>query len=113
MKAPKPTGRASSKLRRRRVVERVLLGLGFVVLLDAFFGERGLIEMISGREKYAEAERLLDEITQQNERTREDIRRLTDDPDAIADEARKQGFIKPGDKVIIIRDQPEASDTEP
>ena len=113
MKAPKPAGRASSRSRRRRVVERVLLGLGFAVLLDAFFGERGLVEMIRGREEHDALERAVVEIKQQNERMREDIERLGNDPAAIEDAARKRGLIKPGEKVFIIRDQPEASEPEP
>ena len=113
MKAPKPTGRASSRPRRRRVAESVLVGLGFVVLLDAFFGERGLIEMIRGREEHEALVRSVAAIKQQNDQMREEIRRLTDDPAAIEDEARKLGLIKPGEKVFIIRDQPEASEPEP
>jgi cell division protein FtsB len=95
------------------VVEGVLLGIGFVVLLDAFFGERGLVEMIRGLEHYDRLEKDVTSIKQQNDQLREQIDGLTNDPDVIEDRARReQHLIKPGERVFIIRDQPEGSEPE-
>jgi cell division protein FtsB len=98
--------------RRRRVVEGVLVAIGLLVLLDALFGERGLIEMMRARQQYREAAASLKAVRAENERLREDNELLTYDPATIEGIARQDlGLIKPGELMFIIRDTP-AAETE-
>jgi cell division protein FtsB len=88
-------------------VEGVLVFIGCMVLLDALFGERGLVEMMKKRD---ESKALALEVTtlrEQNERLVEEIQKLRDDPATIEDLAKRDlGMIKPGEKLFIIRDLP-------
>lgn len=99
-------GRAGSKPRRRRIVQSVLVGIGFVALLDALFGERGLVEMTRTIKGYEELQSTVDAMKRDNERMREEIQRLErNDPDAVEDVAREDlGLIKRGEKVFTIRE---------
>jgi cell division protein FtsB len=97
---------------RRRVVEGVLVAIGLLVLLDALFGERGLIEMMRARQQYRETATQLEAVRAENARLREDIELLTSDPATIEGIARQDlGLIKPGELMFIIRDTP-ADETE-
>jgi cell division protein FtsL len=72
-------------------------------------GERGLLAMMRAQNEY---DRLSAEISRQrteNARLREQVRRLTEDPSAIEEIARRElGLIKPGERVFIIKDLPPA-----
>ena len=93
--------------RRRRVVESVLVAVGFTVLLDALFGERGLVELLRAKEQSRTLESSVETLRETNERLREEVRRLNDDPATIEDEARRRlGLIKPGERVFTVRDVP-------
>ena len=102
----KPIGRTSSKPRRRRVVQGVLVGIGCVALLDAFFGERGLVEMMRTRKQYDDLRDSIDLMKRKNAEMEEEIERLiTNEDGAIEDAAREElGLIKRGEKVFTIRE---------
>lgn len=113
---PKDSARVRSSLaassaggpprRRRRIVEGVLVLIGVVVLVDALFGERGLVEMMKARRQYQVLEQRLTEIMDQNDRLRDENARLRSDPATIEDVARRElGLIKPGEKLFTIRDR--------
>jgi cell division protein FtsB len=96
---PKRTGRT------RRIVRVLLLGVAAVLVVDALVGDQGLLAMLRARRQ---AEALAATIARQraeNARLREEVRRLTEDPAAIEEVARRElGLIRPGEKVFIIKD---------
>jgi cell division protein FtsB len=67
-------------------------------------GDRGLIAMLRARSSMTRS-RLAGRQRAENDRLREEIRRLQDDPTAIEELARRElGLIRPGEKVFIIKD---------
>ncbi len=76
-----------------------------VIVLDGFFGERGLLAMLRARHEYDELAASIARQRVENSRLREEARRLKEDPGAIEEIARRElGLIKPGEKVFIVRD---------
>ena len=87
-----------------RWIERILLFVILVVLVDGLFGDRGLRETLRAGERYAEAVRELNTIRDANARLKEQAFRLTRDPRAIEAEARGQlGLLRPGELLFIIK----------
>lgn len=102
--------RGEAARRRARVVRRVLLLAGWVLLVNALVGENGVIATFKARDAYAQSEQSLAELQHDNERLREQARRLRDDPSTIAAIARQEfGLILPGETLVIVRDVPPAS----
>jgi cell division protein FtsB len=86
-------------------VQYILLVIGFVLMVDALVGEKGLLAMLKARQDYRALEISLAHARAENERLREEGRRLREDPAAIEDIARRDlGLIKPGEKLFIIKD---------
>ena len=88
----------------RALVILFSLGVSFVVI-DAFAGHRGLAALMRTRQEH---DRLAAEVgasKRENDRLREQIRRLRDgDPAAIEEIARRElGLIRPGERLFIIR----------
>ena len=91
--------------RKRRTVRYLLLAVGCVLLIDALVGDKGLLVMMQARARYRELEQSLSAARTENARLREDARRLTEDPAAIEEIARRElGLIRPGEKLFIIKD---------
>ena len=105
--APHSSTRASLARRGRRLV-RYVLGLVTVVLvIDAIVGEKGLLALLEARRDFSAVDQSLERARQDNDRRREEARRLREDPSAIEELARRDlGLIKPGEKLFIIRDVP-------
>ena len=81
--------------------------IGCMVLLDALFGERGLVEMMKKRDEGRALQLDVATLRSQNERLLEEIQKLENDSATIEDLARRDlGLIKPGEKVFTIRDLP-------
>lgn len=96
--------------RQRRAIQYVLVLIGCIIIVDALVGEKGLLAMRKARQQYHALEGSLAQARAENERMREEARRLTDDPTAIEDLARKElGLIKPGEKLFIVKDVPPPS----
>lgn len=84
-------------------VRRAVLLATLVVLVDAVFGDRGLAETWRARRIHAEAAAELSELQKANAGLREQTRRLTEDPAAIEDVARKElGLIRPGEVLFVV-----------
>jgi cell division protein FtsB len=84
-------------------LRRALILATLVLLVDAVFGERGLAETLRARHSYAEATAALGELQKTNAGLREQNRRLTEDPEAIEDVARKElGLIRPGEVLFVV-----------
>jgi cell division protein FtsB len=101
----------ADRLPRRRTMLNLLLGFATAVLLiDAFAGEKGLMERLRAREVYETAAAQLQAQRAENARRREYVRRLREDPALIEAIAREElGFIRPGELLFIVRDVPPVS----
>jgi cell division protein FtsB len=96
--------------RRRTGRGKQIARLGIVffavaVIVDAIVGERGLLAMLRAREQYEAASAALDQRRAENQRLREEVQRLTNDPAAIEELARGElGLMRPGEKLFIVKD---------
>jgi cell division protein FtsB len=96
--------------RNRQIVHWLLLFVAAIIIVDSLVGEQGLLAMLRARKQYEELAATIARQRAENARLREEARRLTDDPTAIEEIARRElGLIRPGEKVFIIRDVAPAS----
>jgi cell division protein FtsB len=105
-----PTARRQpSQPRRAAQVKRILRIVAclfaVVVIVDALMGDRGLLAMRRARKQYDAVAAAIAKQRAENDRLREEIRRLEDDPATIEELARRElGLIRPGEKVFIVKD---------
>lgn len=91
--------------RGRRVAGYVLAFVTAVLVIDAVFGEKGLLALLKAGRDFEAVEASLGAARAENARLREEARRLREDPAAIEEIARRElGLIKPGETLFIIRD---------
>lgn len=96
--------------RGRRVVYWLLLFVASVIVVDSLVGDRGLLATLRARQEYDELARTIANERAENERLRDEARRLKEDPNAIEEIARRDlGLIRPGEKVFIVKDVPPPS----
>ena len=89
---------------RRRAINYTLALITIVLVVDALVGDKGLLETIRARKQYAEVAASLDALRQENDRMRDEIRRLTDDPETIESVARQDlGLARPGEVVFVVK----------
>ena len=94
----------------RRTLQYLLMFIGWVLVVDAFVGERGLSAMIQARRQFRALHESLADARTENARLREEARRLREDPSTIEELARRElGLIRPDEKVFIIKDVPAAA----
>ena len=75
------------------------------MIVDALVGDRGLLAMRRARKQYDAVAAAIAKQRAENDRLREEIRRLEDDPATIEELARRElGLIRPGEKVFIVKD---------
>ncbi len=87
----------------------LLIFAASLIIVDGLFGERGLLAMMRARREYQELSAAIARQRADNARSREEARRLKDDPTAIEEIARRElGLIKPGEKLFIVKDVPPA-----
>jgi cell division protein FtsB len=78
-----------------------------LIVVDALVGDRGLLAMLDARRQHAELAAAIARQRAENARLRAEVRRLTSDPSAIEEIARRDlGLIRPGEKVFIVKDLP-------
>jgi cell division protein FtsB len=95
----RPPGRA------RRLVRYLLISVTAVLVVDALVGEKGLLALLQARRESAAVARALERSREDNKALREEARRLKEDPTAIEAIARRDlGLIKPGEKLVIVKD---------
>lgn len=75
------------------------------MVVDAVVGERGLLATLRARDERQALAVAIERQRLENRHLREEARRLTEDPSAIEEIARRElGLIRPGEKVFILRD---------
>jgi cell division protein FtsB len=90
-----------------RAVRWVLLIFGAVVVIDALVGDRGLLASWRARDEYNALVGTIQTLEADNDRLRDELQRLKDDPAAVEEIARRElGLIRPGEKVFIVKDLP-------
>ncbi|MFO7694318.1 MAG: septum formation initiator family protein [Vicinamibacterales bacterium] len=97
------TRRARGGFRALVIVFSVCVGF---VVVDAFVGDRGLAALVRSRQEHDRLAAEVEARKQENERLREQIRRLSgEDLTAIEEIARRElGLIRPGERLFIIND---------
>ena len=91
--------------RSRQIAHWLLLLVAAIIVVDSLVGERGLLAMLRARKQYEELAATIARQRAENARLRDEARRLTDDPAAIEEIARRElGLIRPGEKVFIVKD---------
>jgi len=81
-----------------------------IIVVDSLVGDRGLLAMLRANKEYGELAAALARERQENARLREEARRLREDPAAIEEIARRDlGLMRPGERVFIIKDVPQPS----
>lgn len=81
-----------------------------VLVADAIFGQKGVLERMRVRRQYEQLSISVDGLKEQNRRLREEARQLREDPAAIEAIARQElGLVKPGELVFIVKDIPSQS----
>jgi cell division protein FtsB len=95
--------------RWRRAVQWLFVLVGVVIIIDALFGDRGLVDTVRARREYAALEAHVARTRAENARLRDEARRLREDPTTIESLAREDlGLIHPGERLFIIRELPPA-----
>jgi cell division protein FtsB len=90
---------------RRRMATYALLAFSFILMVNALVGENGYLATVRAEREYDTVASELAALRAENERLAEEIRRLRTDPAALEEAARGTlNMIKPGEKMIIIRD---------
>jgi cell division protein FtsB len=101
-------GKAAVSHRRSSVVTAVLLFLAAGLVLDGVAGQRGWLENRRGLQQIEQSQMALEALQRHNAELRNLAKRLRDqDPATVEDLARREfGFIRPGEKLFIVRDAP-------
>jgi cell division protein FtsB len=104
----KPLEAAPSPL-RARLLNYVLGFVTVVLVVDALVGDKGLIDTLRARRQHETLAAELAHKRHENNRLREEIRRLKEDPGAIESLARQDlGLMREGEILFIVRDVPPA-----
>jgi cell division protein FtsB len=91
--------------RSRGVILFALLFLALLLALDALVGDRGVFALIQARKEHAELDAALAAARAQNDRLRDEVRRLQEEDSAIEELARQNlGLVKPGEMLFIVKD---------
>ena len=85
----------------------MLLFFAGVIVVDALVGDRGFLALRDARRRHDELTATIARQRAENDKLREEARRLKEDASAIEEIARRDlGLIRPGEKVFIVKDLP-------
>jgi cell division protein FtsB len=89
----------------RRFWSQAVLFVSCVLLVNAIFGEKGLMDTLRARKAYVAAREELMRLKLENTGLRDQVRRLRSDPATIESVARGElGLVKPGEILVTIKD---------
>lgn len=93
------------RLRGPRFLTYLLVFVAVGLLVDAVFGDRGVLDTMQAQRDHAALAERIDRLRDDNARLREQAQRLRDDPKTIESAAREHlDLIHPGETVFIISD---------
>jgi cell division protein FtsB len=102
----RPEPRASAAA-RRRWVQYALLFCTAALIVNALIGERGFTALLKVRREHAHIGLALDAIRRENRMLRDEVQRLSSDPSAIEEAARRDlGFARDDELLFIVKDVP-------
>jgi cell division protein FtsB len=94
-----------SRAQRRKVLSYGLLGVSFVLMVNAVIGENGYLATVRAQREYDRVMNRLNAISDDNARLSDEINRLQSDPAALEEAARRElGLMRPGETLIVIKD---------
>ena len=101
-------GRSEVGLRKKAaILASIIVVIG--LLVGSLFGDRGLLQLVSQRERAESLAREIEQLKADNSRLAVEIRALRTDPSAIERIAREElGLVRPGETVFVIREEPTA-----
>lgn len=101
-------GRSEVGLRKKAaILASIIVVVG--LLVGSLFGDRGLLQLVSQRERADALAREIEQLKADNSRLAADIGALRRDPAAIEKIAREElGLVRPGETVFVIREEPSA-----
>ena len=89
----------------RRFWSHAVLFAACVLLVNAVFGEKGLMDTLRARKAFGASARDLNRLKRENAALRDEARRLRSDPAAIESVARGDlGLVRPGEILVTIKD---------
>ena len=89
----------------RRFWSHAIVFAACVLLVNAVFGDKGLMDSLRARRASAAAARDLDRLKHENASLRDQVRRLRSDPATIEAVARGElGLARPGEILVTIKD---------
>ena len=98
--------RPESSLRRKAATLFSLLAL-IALVVGSLFGDRGVLHLITERERALRLTSEVEELRAENGRLAAEIQALREDPRAIERLAREElGLARPGETVFLIREEP-------
>ena len=90
--------------RPRRFWTHAILFAACVLLVNAVFGDKGLMDSMRARKADAASTRDLDRLRRENAALRDEVRRLRSDPKAVEAVARGDlGLVRPGEILVTIK----------
>jgi cell division protein FtsB len=103
--APRKVVPGKRSSRGKRIARWAVVFFAVAVIVDAIVGDRGLLAMLHARDQYDQAAAALEQQRAENARLRDEVSRLTNDPEAIEELARGElGLMRPGEKLFIVKD---------
>ena len=88
----------------RRWLRPLLVLIAMIVLADALIGDQSLSSGIRARKAYESLGSEVQALKGQNERLRDEARRLREDPGTIEYVARKDlGLAQPGEILVVVK----------
>jgi len=99
----------TTRSRRRRMVQYLVVFVGCVLVIDSLVGDKGVLQMMKKRQEARALNGRLAALKAENARLFEEAQRIKYDDATLEEIARRDlGLIKPGEKLFIIKDAPPA-----
>jgi cell division protein FtsB len=94
-----------SRERRRTLVTGALFAALCMLLVNAVVGENGYLATLTARREEGALKARLSRIRMDNQELQQAARRLSTDPAALEETARRElGLMKPGETLLVIHD---------